>query len=97
MQCSPFVYHLEYVLSCSKLWGNLKDHNITTHILQFDDIYSQDINKQKAVTSLYRSLLEEQDKIMNSQPAAIAGNSLGWQLQLLLFVWYSNCRVILLV
>ena len=67
------IDNLEHVLSCSKLWENLKDHNITTHRVQFKDIYSKDINKQKAVTSLYSQLLEERDKIMESQPAAVAG------------------------
>ena len=60
-------------LCCSKLWENLKDHNIPTHTVKFEDKFPLNTNKQKAVTHLYGQRLEESDKILKSQPAAIAG------------------------
>ena len=56
--------------SCRDLWDNLKDHQITAQLIQFDDLYSSNLNKQKAVTQLYSQLLEQRDKIMKSASQA---------------------------
>jgi hypothetical protein len=51
------IDNLEHVMFCTKLWEKIKDHNLVTHTVQFEDIYSKDITKQKAVTHLYSQLL----------------------------------------
>ena len=48
----------EHCLSCSKLWF---DENTQTNTMKYEDIFSEDLLKQVAITQLYASLLERRE------------------------------------
>ena len=66
------IDNLEHVLLCQTLQDGLRTQIISRHKVIFEDIYSEDILKQKEATTLFQLLLEVRERIL-SPPAAQAG------------------------
>jgi hypothetical protein len=50
----------------------LIDHTIAKHKIVYEDIFSEDISRQKEATTLYQLLLDSRERILGT-PAAGAG------------------------
>ena len=64
---------LQHILQCSIL----KSHNTSSDIshtnIEYKDVFSSDIVKQKQATELYQQLLDIRTNLLNSQPVALTG------------------------
>ena len=62
------------ILTCSVLKNFHKSDGVAIEKLQYEDIFSNDIQKQKQVTDLYDKLLETGNRIISdSLPVACTG------------------------
>ena len=60
---------LSHVLECQIIASNLKTHIVSKHVSTLSDIYSDNIVKQKEVTTLFKVLLDTREKIMSGSLA----------------------------
>ena len=63
---------LQHLLVCKTVQESIDTSIIATHKSIYEDLFSEDISRQKEVTSLYQLLLEMKERILSS-PAADAG------------------------
>ena len=63
---------LQHLLVCKTVQESIDTSIIATHKSIYEDLFSEDISRQKEVTSLYQLLLETKERILSS-PAADAG------------------------
>ena len=63
---------LENLLSCSVL-NNLSKNKSIQPAVQFQDLFSDDVNKQNRITNIYKQLLEKRNNMLNSPPVADTG------------------------
>ena len=72
-----FVLQVEvvdlFMLTCSVLQNNLHSEKVSRQKVQYEDIFSPDIVKQKQVTELYIQLIEIREKLLNCSPVALTG------------------------
>ena len=61
------------MLTCSVLQNNLHSEKVSRQKVQYEDIFSPDIVKQKQVTELYIQLIEIHEKLMNCSPVDFTG------------------------
>ena len=66
-------YTLQNILTCKVLKQYHVSNDVTNNVIQYEDIFSSDIGKQKKVTHLYEQLLEIRNKMMSSLPVASTG------------------------
>ena len=59
---------IQNVLTCRVLKQNYRSNEISICEVEFKDIFSQDINKQKQVTEIYEKLLEIRNSLISSNP-----------------------------
>ena len=64
---------LSNILTCQLLKTNMTSSNIATDTIQYSDVFSTDVVKQKQVTEAYSQLLEIREKLLNSLPVANTG------------------------
>ena len=64
---------LPNILTCRVLQANMTSLNIATDTIQYSDVFSTDVCKQKQVTEAYSQLLEIREKLLNSSPVANTG------------------------
>ena len=64
---------LENIITCSVLQSHHTSDSLTYDKAKFEDIFLNDIKKQKEITEIYRQLLEIRNKILSSQPVVITG------------------------
>ena len=64
---------IQNVLTCRVLKQNYRSNEISICEVEFKDIFSQDINKQKQVTEIYEKLLEIRNSLISSLPVACTG------------------------
>ena len=64
---------IQNIISCKTLRQNHISKNIVSGEIQFEDIFSKDIYKQKQVTDLYENLLKIRNNMLNSPPVACTG------------------------
>ena len=64
---------LQNILTCKVLKQYHVSNDVTNNVIQYTDIFSSDIGKQKKVTHLYEQLLEIRNKMMSSLPVASTG------------------------
>ena len=65
--------NLKNILTCKVLQQSYTSSDTTNSDIKYEDIFSNDVGKQKQVTELYRRLLEIRNKIISSQPVANTG------------------------
>ena len=63
---------LQHLLVCETLQDCLTGHTIAKHKIVFEDLFSEDISRQKEATTLYQLLLDSRERILG-KPAAGAG------------------------
>ena len=63
---------LQHLLSCVKLQAGVKNHIVATHHVEYNDIFSTNINTQKQVTTLFQLLLEVRERILSQSAATQA-------------------------
>ena len=63
---------LQHLLVCQTVQESINTPIIATHKSIYEDLFSEDIFRQKEVTTLYQLLLETRERILSS-PAAEAG------------------------
>ena len=61
------------ILLCRVLNQYQKSESVTDGKINYNDIFSNNIEKQKQVTELYKDLLEIRNRLINSQPVACTG------------------------
>ena len=59
------------ILTCPAILAHSRSNDAATGRVQYEDIFSSDIVKQKQVTSLYRKHLDIRETLQNSSPVAI--------------------------
>ena len=64
---------LQTILTCKVLQQSYTSSDTANSDIKYEDIFSNDVGKQKQVTELYRRLLEIRNKIISSQPVANTG------------------------
>ena len=64
---------LENLLTCTVLTSNLQCETVTSNTIVFEDIFSNDVVKQRQITELFSQLLQIRDRLLNSLPAATTG------------------------
>ena len=68
------IDNIPNILSCRILKEKHKTNQIIiSNDVQYEDIFSENIRKQKAVTELYRQLIEIRNQITSSPPVAKTG------------------------
>ena len=72
LECGD-VDTIENVLTCRVIKQHHTSNEVTNTTSKYEDIFSNDINKQQKVTELYSQLLEKRNNIIQSMP--VAGNS----------------------
>ena len=65
--------NLKNILTCKVLQQSYTSSDTANSDIKYEDIFSNDVGKQKQVTELYRRLLEIRNKIISSQPVADTG------------------------
>ena len=60
---------LQNVLVCPVLNSHMKSNNIARTKAKYEDIFSEDILKQKEITPLYNQLMYIREELMKNQPA----------------------------
>ena len=63
---------LPNILTCSALRSDHKSSQLSASGSKYEDVFSEDICKQKQVTELYRQLLQVRNEML-SQPVATTG------------------------
>ena len=63
---------LQNILTCKVLLANHTGTQLSVRDIQYQDIFSSDIMKQKQVTEMYRQLFQTRNE-MTSQPVARTG------------------------
>ena len=61
---------IENILTCSVLRNYHRSNEVTTEVIKYEDIFSQDISRQQKVTELYYQLINTRNKIIQSIPVA---------------------------
>ena len=61
---------LQLLLVCEALQDCLIYHTIAKHKIVYEDIFSEDISRQKETTTLYQLLLDSRERILGT-PAAL--------------------------
>ena len=64
---------LSHVLSCTVLQANMDSTSLATSTVQYRDIFSTDIVKQKQVTEAYIQLLKIREEMLNSMSVSNTG------------------------
>ena len=64
---------IQNILSCKILRQYHTSENIVSGEINFEDIFSHDVSKQKQVTNLYENLLQIRNNLLNSPPVACTG------------------------
>ena len=69
LECGD-VDTIENVLTCRVIKQHHTSNEVTNTTSKYEDIFSNDINKQQKVTELYSQLLEKRNNIIQSMPVA---------------------------
>ena len=64
---------IENILTCTVLKEYYSSNEVSIGKVQYEDIFSKDIYKQKQVTELFEKLLEIRNRLVNSLPVACTG------------------------
>ena len=70
---------LQNLLTCSVISSKLHTDMLATHSIQYEDIYSEDITKQKEVTELYSQLLQIREELITSSASSDTGQCINLQ------------------
>ena len=61
---------IPHLLSCTVLGRHKKSTNISLCNMKYEDIFSEDVHKQKSITEMFRQILEIRNELL-SQPVAV--------------------------
>ena len=64
----------QHILTCNVIQKYHKSQDITKESVKYEDLFSENINKQKAITALYVQLFDIRSKLQNSQMAPSSEN-----------------------
>ena len=64
---------IEHILKCSVLRQNHSSDTILQHDIEYEDIFSSEVMKQKQATELFKELLDVRNNLLNSPPVATTG------------------------
>ena len=64
---------IQNIITSRVLKENYKSNEVYISEVQYEDIFSQDIYKQKQVTELFERLLEVRNSLISSLPVAFTG------------------------
>ena len=64
---------LQHILQCSILKSHHTSSDISHTNIEYKDVFSNDIVKQKQATELYQQLLDIRTNLVNSKPVALTG------------------------
>ena len=64
---------LSHILSCNVLQASMDSTCLAHSTVQYSDVYSTDIVKQKEVTHVYTQLLKIREELLNSLSVASTG------------------------
>ena len=64
---------IQNVLTCKVLQQHHSSHDLTSSKVKYEDIFSEDVKKQKQVTQLFENLLEIRNNILSSLPVTSTG------------------------
>ena len=70
---------LQNLLTCSVILSKLHTDILATHSVQYEDIFSEDITKQKEVTELYTQLLQIREELITSSARSDTGQCINLQ------------------
>ena len=64
---------IQNILTCKVLQQHHSSHGLTINKVIYEDIFSEDVHKQKQVTELFENLLEIRNNILSSLPVTLTG------------------------
>ena len=64
---------IQNILTCKVLQQHHSSHDVTSSKVKYEDIFSEDVKKQKQVTQLFENLLEIRNNILSSLPVTSTG------------------------
>ena len=70
---------LQNLFTCSVILSKLHTDILATHSVQYEDIFSEDITKQKEVTELYTQLLQIREELITSSARSDTGQCINLQ------------------
>ena len=70
---------LPNILTCTSILNYFESNEISSRKVVFEDVFSQDIQKQKEVTELFIKLLDIREKIINNNPVMTTGPCIDLQ------------------
>ena len=70
---------LPNILTCTVLQNYFTSNAVSSQKVVFEDVFSQDIQKQKEVTEMFIKLLDIREKLMNNNPVQTTGPCIDLQ------------------
>ena len=64
---------LQNVLSCNILQSYVKNNTLASELINYEDIFSNDVRTQRQVTELYSQLLTIREQLLDSSPVTETG------------------------
>ena len=64
---------LANVLACSVLQRHVQNNTVASEFIKYEDIFSNDVRKQRQVTELYSQLLTIREQLLDSSPVTETG------------------------
>ena len=72
----------QHILRCKVILSELNATDIANENIKYEDLFSKNVNKQKAITALFLSLFNIRNKILEKQNSQMAPSNTGVMLKL---------------
>ena len=73
------IDNLQNLLKCRIILDNLHSDQLATNSVQYEDIFSEDITKQKEATELYSQFLQIREEIISRSASSETGQCINLQ------------------
>ena len=80
--CKTEIEDQKHILSCNTIVKEFKSDNVTYGTVEYDDIFSENINKQKAVTCLFKDMFRIRNKLIEEYNSQMAPSNTGVMLEI---------------
>ena len=64
---------LQNVLSCNILQSHVKNNTLASELINYEDLFNNDVRTQRQVTELYSQLLTIREQLLDSSPVTETG------------------------
>ena len=82
MLCNVDIEHQQHILKCKVLLKEFKSEHVTAEEIEYEDIFSEKIQKQKAVTRLFKDLFKCRNNLIEKKTAKWPPSNTGVMLEM---------------